>query len=172
MLWGNDEITRLNRVVPTTMNLIGCIKSRFSCSNLRGQPLSIRQAVHNMLKHDWTILLFYQSCSIMLTILLRTWLLSQQRSNSLRYFYACTWGYRYNLSYPQTTVDLYNNNFKFINRHFLKVQWRSYNNFCNYFKISKVQIHKARGDFQIASSQCHWMYGWSCYLMSSAVKFF
>ena len=27
------------------------------------QALSIRQAVYNMLKHDWTILLFYQSCS-------------------------------------------------------------------------------------------------------------
>ena len=40
------------------------------CSNIREQPLSIRQAVYNMLKHDWTILLFYQSCSIMLTVLL------------------------------------------------------------------------------------------------------
>ena len=33
--------------------------------------LSIRQAVYNMLKHDWTILFFYQSCSIMLTMLLQ-----------------------------------------------------------------------------------------------------
>ena len=47
-----------------------CIKSGFACSNTREQPLSIRQAVYNMLKHDWTILLFYQSCSIMLTVLL------------------------------------------------------------------------------------------------------
>ena len=43
----------------------------FTCSNIREQPLSIRQAVYNMLKHDWTILLFYQSCSIMLTVLLQ-----------------------------------------------------------------------------------------------------
>ena len=40
-------------------------------SNIREQPLSIRQAVYNTLKHDWTILLFYQSCSIMLTMLLQ-----------------------------------------------------------------------------------------------------
>ena len=46
-----------------------CIKSGFVCSNIREQPLSIRQAVYNMLKHDWTILLFYQSRSIMLTVL-------------------------------------------------------------------------------------------------------
>ena len=45
-----------------------CIKSGFVCSNIREQPLSIRQAVYNMLKHDWTILSFYQSCSIMLTV--------------------------------------------------------------------------------------------------------
>ena len=32
-----------------------CIKSGFSCSNIREQPLSIRQAVYNMLKHDWTL---------------------------------------------------------------------------------------------------------------------
>ena len=55
-----------------------CIKSGFECSNIRKQPLSIRQAEYNMLKHDWTILLFYQSCSIVLTVLLQ-W-----------YFYACT----------------------------------------------------------------------------------
>ena len=35
--------------------------------NIREQPLSIRQAVYNMLKHDWTVMLFHQSCSIMLT---------------------------------------------------------------------------------------------------------
>ena len=40
-------------------------------SNKREQPLSIRQAVYNTLKHDWTILLFYQSCSIMLTVFLQ-----------------------------------------------------------------------------------------------------
>ena len=164
MLSGNDEITRLNSVVSTTMNLIGCIKSSFSCSNIRGQPLSFAKL--------YAILLFYQFCSIMLTILLHAWLLSQQPSNNLWYFYACTWRYRNKLSYPQTTVDLYNNNFKFIKRHFLKVQWRSYNKFWNYFKANKVQSHKVRGDFQIASSQCHWMFGWSCYLMSTAVKFF
>ena len=39
--------------------------------NIREQTLPIRQAVYNMLKHDWTILLFYQSCSIMLTVLLQ-----------------------------------------------------------------------------------------------------
>ena len=33
--------------------------------------LVARQAVYNMLKHDWTILLFYQYCCIMLTVLLR-----------------------------------------------------------------------------------------------------
>ena len=27
--------------------------------------------LYTMLKHDWTILLFYQSCSIMLTVLLQ-----------------------------------------------------------------------------------------------------
>ena len=48
-----------------------CIKSGFACSNIREQPLSIRQAIYNMLKHDWTILIFYQSCSIMLTVLLQ-----------------------------------------------------------------------------------------------------
>ena len=36
-----------------------CIKSGFACSNIREQPLSIRKVVYNMLKHDWTILLFY-----------------------------------------------------------------------------------------------------------------
>ena len=41
-------------------------------SNKREQPLSIRQAVYNTLKHDWTILLFYQSCSIMLTVFLQS----------------------------------------------------------------------------------------------------
>ena len=35
-----------------------CIKSGFAWSNIRVQPLSIRQAVYNMLKLDWTILLF------------------------------------------------------------------------------------------------------------------
>ena len=39
-----------------------CIKSDFAWSNIRKQPLLIRQAVYNMLKHDWKILLFYQSC--------------------------------------------------------------------------------------------------------------
>ena len=48
-----------------------CIKSGFACSNKREQHLSIRQAVYNMLTHDWTILLFYQPCSIMLTVLLQ-----------------------------------------------------------------------------------------------------
>ena len=71
MLSGNGEITRLNSDVTTTMHELGCcIKSGFACSNIREQPLSIRQAVYNMLKHDWTILLFYQSCSIILTVLL------------------------------------------------------------------------------------------------------
>ena len=51
--------------------LVFCIKSAFACSNIREQPPSIRQAVYNMLKHDWTILLsVYQSCSLMLTVLL------------------------------------------------------------------------------------------------------
>ena len=40
-----------------------CIKLGFACSNICVQPLSIRQALYNMLKHDSTILLFYQSCS-------------------------------------------------------------------------------------------------------------
>ena len=31
-----------------------CIKSGFACSNICEQPLSIRQAVYNMLKQDWT----------------------------------------------------------------------------------------------------------------------
>ena len=45
----------------------GCyIKSNFACCNIRKPSLSI-----NMLKHDRTILLFYQSCSIMLTVLLQ-----------------------------------------------------------------------------------------------------
>ena len=49
-----------------------CIKLGFACSNIREQPLSICQAVYNnMLKHDWTILLFYQSCSTTLTVLLQ-----------------------------------------------------------------------------------------------------
>ena len=58
-----------------------CIKSGFACSSKREQPLSIPQAVYNMLKYtaiysciqyvDSTILLFHQSCSIMLTVLLQ-----------------------------------------------------------------------------------------------------
>ena len=64
--WWNNEIECYNN-----HELGCCIKSGFACSNIREQPLSIRQAVHNMLKHDWTILLFYQSCSIMLTVLLQ-----------------------------------------------------------------------------------------------------
>ena len=50
-----------------------CIKSGFACANKREQPLSIPQAVYNMLNYmyDSTILLFYQSCSIMLTVLLQ-----------------------------------------------------------------------------------------------------
>ena len=55
-----------------------CIKSGFACSNIHKQPCHIRQAVYNMLKHDWTILLFYQSCSIMLTVLSQSCCMSQQ----------------------------------------------------------------------------------------------
>ena len=64
-----DERTNLNNVVGTIMinqqpcsymiehvvrnqELGCCIKSGFACSNIREQPLSIRQAVYNMLKHD------------------------------------------------------------------------------------------------------------------------
>ena len=61
-----------NKIEHRCYNELGCcIKSGFACCNIREQPLSIRQAVYNMLKHDWTILLFYQSCSIMLTVLLQ-----------------------------------------------------------------------------------------------------
>ena len=65
--WWNNKIERLRC---NNHELGCCIKSGFVCSNIGEQPLSIRQAVYNMLKHDWTILLFYQSCSIMLTMLL------------------------------------------------------------------------------------------------------
>ena len=72
MLSGNVEITILNSDVTTSLHELGCcIKSGSVCSNKREQPLSICQAVYNTLKHDWTILLFYQSCSIMLTVFLQ-----------------------------------------------------------------------------------------------------
>ena len=48
-----------------------CIKSGFASSNIREQPLSIHQVVYDMLKHDGTILIFYQSCFIMLTVLVQ-----------------------------------------------------------------------------------------------------
>ena len=47
MLSGNDEITRLNSDVTTTMNLVVVSKSGFACADIREQPLSIRQAVYN-----------------------------------------------------------------------------------------------------------------------------
>lgn len=60
----------------------GCyIKSNFACCNIRKPSLSI-----NMLKHDRTILLFYQSHSIMLTVL---WYRDVEPTN-LKYFYACS----------------------------------------------------------------------------------
>ena len=64
----------------------GCyIKSNFACCNIRKPSLSI-----NMLKHDRTILLFYQSCSIMLTVLLQgCW--ANYSVNSLWYFHVCRW---------------------------------------------------------------------------------
>ena len=46
-----------------------CIKSGFACSNIPEQPLSIRQAVYKCWNMIEQILLFYQSCSIMLTVL-------------------------------------------------------------------------------------------------------
>ena len=87
-----SHITRLNNDVTTTMNLHGCcIKSGFACSNIHEQPLSIRQAVYNMFKHDWTILLFYQSCYACHVNSVVTGLLSQQPCNhSIWYFYACS----------------------------------------------------------------------------------
>ena len=66
--WWNDKIKQR---CYNNHELGCCIKSGFACSNKREQPLSIRQAVNNMLKHDWTILVFYQSYSIMLTVLLQ-----------------------------------------------------------------------------------------------------
>ena len=68
MLSGNDDWN--NKIEQRCYNheLGCCIKSSFACSNIHEQPPSIRQAVYNMLKHDWIILLFYQSCSIMLTV--------------------------------------------------------------------------------------------------------
>ena len=66
--WWNNKI---ERQCYNNHELGCCIKSGFACSNIREQRLSIRQAVYNMSKHDWTILLFYQSCSTMLTVLLQ-----------------------------------------------------------------------------------------------------
>ena len=79
--WNND----IEQWCYNNHELGWCIKSGFACSNIREQPLSICQAAYNnMLKHDWTKLLFYQSCSIMLTVLLQgCW------ANNLWYFYAC-----------------------------------------------------------------------------------
>ena len=66
---GMNEITRLNSDVTTTMHLV--VVSNIGCCIKSEQPLSIHQALYNMLKHDWIILLFYQSCSAMLTVLLQ-----------------------------------------------------------------------------------------------------
>ena len=55
LLSGNDEITRLNSDVTTTMNLV-VVSSRV---------LHVLTYANIVLKHDWTILLFYQSCSLM-----------------------------------------------------------------------------------------------------------
>ena len=68
MEWWNNKIERR---CYNNHELGYRIKSGFACFNTREQLLSIRQAVYNMLKHGWTILLFYQSCSIMLTVLLQ-----------------------------------------------------------------------------------------------------
>ena len=79
--------TTLNTDVTTTMNLHGCsIKSGFACSNIREQPLSIRQAVTicwNIIEQYTVILpiLFYRVNSVV------TGSLSQQSCNSLQYFY-------------------------------------------------------------------------------------
>ena len=64
-----------------------CIKSGFACSNIREQPLLIRQAVYNMLKHDWTILLSILLYHVNSAV---TGLSNQQPCNSTWYFYACT----------------------------------------------------------------------------------
>ena len=51
MLSGNDEITRFNSDVTTTMNLVVVSKSGFACADIREQPLSIHHAV-TMLYRD------------------------------------------------------------------------------------------------------------------------
>ena len=84
MLSGNDEITRLNSDVTTTMNLVVVSSQVLHILTYAKTTPVDSSSCNNMLKHDWTILLFYQSCSIMLTVLLQgCW------ANNLWYFYAC-----------------------------------------------------------------------------------
>ena len=74
-----------------------CIISGFACSNIRKQP--DLPSCNNMLKHDWTKLLFYQSCSIMLKVLLQgCW------ANNL--VIACDIFIHVHQSWIQTEIDL------------------------------------------------------------------
>ena len=49
----NDEITRLNCDVTTTMNLVVVSSRILHVLLIREQALSIRQTIYNMLKHDY-----------------------------------------------------------------------------------------------------------------------
>ena len=55
--------------ITTTMNLVVVSSQVLHVLTYANNPY--RFAKLYMLKHDWTILLFYQSCSIMLTVLLQ-----------------------------------------------------------------------------------------------------
>ena len=76
-----------------------CIKSGFACSNISEQPLSIRQAVYNMIEQYTVILptLSYHANSVV------TGLLSQQPCDSLWYFYACRFRLRFCVFFIFTT---------------------------------------------------------------------
>ena len=85
MLSGNDEITRLNSDITTTTNLV--VSSRLlHVLTYANNPFKF-PCCNITLKHDWTILLFYQSCSIMLTLLLQGCWANNPPCNSLWYFY-------------------------------------------------------------------------------------
>ena len=65
LLSGNDEITRLNSDVTTTMNLVVVSSRVLHVLAYANIACRFAKLCTIMLKHDWTILLFYQSCSLM-----------------------------------------------------------------------------------------------------------
>ena len=69
--WWNNKIEQrcYNK---STMNLVVVSSQVLHILTHSNNPCQF-PCCNNMLKHDWTILLFHQSCSIMLTALLQGW---------------------------------------------------------------------------------------------------